>query len=759
MAHRLNILGTLDLRDAAGTPVSSVLQQPRRLGLLVYLALADRDGMVKRDTLLGLFWPEMSQESGRRALSQAIHFLRKALGRDAIIGRGIEDLALNPEAVGCDAARFQAAVKAGDLQTATATYVGDLLPGFYVSGAPELDQWLSNAREALRRSAAEVFWSAAEEAKHQGRTVSAAASARRAAGLASESETATRRLMEFLESIDDRAGALEAYDGLVRTLQTEYESTPSAKTRDIAERIRRSGAAALVQTDSSGLAPAVNRLRSLPWQDIRRRSKTLTGALIIMFAFVSLWGLGNRENRLAQPYSDASLIIETPEVFDAALHAPASRIITDASAALVAVPNLVVSTKGNARFRLEPTISGDNGEIRVSVSLVDVTSGTIVRSAVFHAHAADTAALRAAGHDVSEFARKAMGQYLRATTVASLKGQHAEALRQSMRARIKSDSLRDEGLVEYAVLTLERADSALSRAIDEHESAALYVERAEIAWKKHWLNRMPALADRQAADRAILTGIKHADAAIRIDRKNAAAQEIRGLFASTQWRSQSGEAGAGIHRREAELFLRSAVELNPNAIKAWNALSSILFTKGDFVEAYWAAEQGYAADTYLEIVDALTANLFSAALETGDLSAAARWCADLSRRSENDFTGAFCSLQLIARADAPTDGDVLRAETLVAKMTDGPEKEIFGPLMNSILAVVYARSGDAVRARALLAQSERGPSSDEAEELRAWAIMEMGHRAEALSILKQYVQKNPSTRAGVLRSVRFASHN
>src|SRR5688572_16321101 len=74
MDHRLNILGTLDLRDADGAAVSSILQQPRRLGLLVYLAMADRDGMVKRDTLLGLFWPDMTQENGRRALSQAIHF-------------------------------------------------------------------------------------------------------------------------------------------------------------------------------------------------------------------------------------------------------------------------------------------------------------------------------------------------------------------------------------------------------------------------------------------------------------------------------------------------------------------------------------------------------------------------------------------------------------------------------------------------------------------------------------------------------------
>ncbi|HEX6316915.1 MAG TPA: hypothetical protein VFZ73_18715, partial [Gemmatimonadaceae bacterium] len=92
MGFKLNILGTLELRDGENAPVSSILQQPRRLALLVYLAMAERDAMVKRDTLLGLFWPDMSQENGRRALSQAIHFLRRALGKDAIVGRGHEDV-------------------------------------------------------------------------------------------------------------------------------------------------------------------------------------------------------------------------------------------------------------------------------------------------------------------------------------------------------------------------------------------------------------------------------------------------------------------------------------------------------------------------------------------------------------------------------------------------------------------------------------------------------------------------------------------
>jgi len=75
MRYSLNILGTFELRDAHGAAVNSILQQPRRSALLVYLALADRDAMVKRDTLLGIFWPELTQEEReQRILVNFTHY-------------------------------------------------------------------------------------------------------------------------------------------------------------------------------------------------------------------------------------------------------------------------------------------------------------------------------------------------------------------------------------------------------------------------------------------------------------------------------------------------------------------------------------------------------------------------------------------------------------------------------------------------------------------------------------------------------------
>lgn len=763
MGYRLNILGTLDLRDGDGTVVNSVLQQPRRTALLVYLALAEGDCMVKRDTLLGLFWPEMTQEAGRRALSQAIHFLRKSLGRDAIIGRGMEDLALNRARVDCDAARFLAAARAGELEKAAANYGGDLLPGFFVSGVPELDQWLSNERDALRRNAAEIFWSVAEEARVQGHTVSAAASARRAAELACENESATRRLMEFLESIDDRAGALDAYDGLARRLQVEFESTPSTRTREIADRIRRNGGAPPVE---SAPAPSstIGRVRTLPWEDIRRRSKTLTGAVIIMIATLSLWGVGKRAGNVTDLRLDGSVVIDPAEVVDAAARIPAARVMSDAAAALVAVPTLTVFAESapaekaaSAHFRLEPKITSDHGELRITANLVDASSGKIVRSAVFRAAANDTAALAASALDMAEFARKAMGRELRIARILTLKSDDAETLRESMLARIRSDSLRDQGVPDYALLTLNRADELLGRAIANRPSAELYVERAEIARARAWINLLPPLQNLAESDRASAAGVRFADAAIRLDPRNADARVIRGLFSYNQWLTPSAEIDPEIHRASAERYLKTAVELNPKAARAWSALASILIAKGSFTEAYWAAERALDADTYMDVADAVTGSLFTAALETGDLTAADQWCGAIARRSGNSWNGAFCSLQLIARADSPSAGEVTRAQLILAAVSESPVNRPFVPLLNSIMAVIYAKNGNASRVSPLLAASENGPLADEAQPYKAWALLELGGSREARLILDRYVAKYPSMRAGVRRSARFSA--
>ncbi len=76
----LRTLGALELRGADGFEFRPILQQPKRLALLVYLAVATPRRFHRRDTLLGIFWPELDAEHARPALRRALYFLRRSLG-------------------------------------------------------------------------------------------------------------------------------------------------------------------------------------------------------------------------------------------------------------------------------------------------------------------------------------------------------------------------------------------------------------------------------------------------------------------------------------------------------------------------------------------------------------------------------------------------------------------------------------------------------------------------------------------------------
>jgi DNA-binding SARP family transcriptional activator len=235
---RLRTLGTLDLVGPDGRELRAVLAQPKRTALLVYLALASPRGFHRRDTLAGLLWPELDAPRARAALSTAVYNLRRALGADVLLGRGVEELGLEFGRVWCDAAAFDEAVRAGDLEAALDLYGGGLLPGLHLDGAPEWERWLERERGRLRERARAAAWTLAERAEQADDLPQAAAWWRRALLLAAGDERTHRHLIALLDRSGDRAGALREYDALVRWLRTEFEAEPSAETRALIRAVR-----------------------------------------------------------------------------------------------------------------------------------------------------------------------------------------------------------------------------------------------------------------------------------------------------------------------------------------------------------------------------------------------------------------------------------------------------------------------------------------------------------------------------------------
>jgi serine/threonine-protein kinase len=232
------ILGAVSLLGVDRRELRPVLAQPKRVALLAYLAAATSRGFHRRDSLLALFWPELDQEHARAALRQALHGLRRSLGDGSIESRGDEEIGLSASQVWCDAVAFDEAVRAGRHGDAVELHRGDLLDGFFLSGAPEFERWLEEERARRRRQACASAWILADSSHAAGDAALAVHWARRAAVFARDDEGAVRRLIALLGALGDRAGAVQAYDAFARRLVQEYEVEPAAETRALIAAVR-----------------------------------------------------------------------------------------------------------------------------------------------------------------------------------------------------------------------------------------------------------------------------------------------------------------------------------------------------------------------------------------------------------------------------------------------------------------------------------------------------------------------------------------
>ncbi len=238
------LLGTVNLTSAEGREARRLIGQPRRLALLAYLAAATPRGIQRRDHLLTLFWPELDQGHARAALRQALHVLREELGSHVLVCPGDEEVGLDFDVVRCDVAEFDCAVAAGRMTEALDLYRGELLEGFFISGAPEFERWQDDERRRLREMASRAAQALVEAAENGGDLATAAIWARRALRLAPHDEAQLRRLLTLLDLLGDRAGVLQAYDEFTRRLAAEFEAQPAAETQALVAAVRARATAA-----------------------------------------------------------------------------------------------------------------------------------------------------------------------------------------------------------------------------------------------------------------------------------------------------------------------------------------------------------------------------------------------------------------------------------------------------------------------------------------------------------------------------------
>jgi DNA-binding SARP family transcriptional activator len=234
----LRALGPIDLRRD-GTEITSVLTQPRRLALLLYLDCARPYGFHRRDRLIALLWPELDNADAREALSGEINHIRRELGENSIVTRG-EDVMLDPVYIRSSVRVLDAAITNGDHMRVIQLFQGPLADGLVVDEAPEFEQWLKDERQRIRDAVADAAWSLAEKSKESGRIADATSFARSAVSLTRDDEESVRKLMAFLESVGDVDGALRAYDEFSVWISGETDAYPSPDTDALRDKIRNS---------------------------------------------------------------------------------------------------------------------------------------------------------------------------------------------------------------------------------------------------------------------------------------------------------------------------------------------------------------------------------------------------------------------------------------------------------------------------------------------------------------------------------------
>lgn len=230
--------GRLGFSTGHDSDATALLNQPKRLALLLYVLLSQRGGSIARDRVTSVFWPESDAIRARNALRQALSFVRSCLGQDMIISVGRDGLAVAPH-LECDALNFERLLDANQKESALLLYGGEFLSGLHIAGSVAFSDWIDDRRQHFSRRAAKAAWDLSGECEARGELPRAAFWGKRALALSPFSESEVQRLLRLLERAGDFAGALRAFHGLQQALESEFGVKPSAETARLAASIRR----------------------------------------------------------------------------------------------------------------------------------------------------------------------------------------------------------------------------------------------------------------------------------------------------------------------------------------------------------------------------------------------------------------------------------------------------------------------------------------------------------------------------------------
>jgi DNA-binding SARP family transcriptional activator/transposase len=244
---RVHVLGEFRL-DRDGVPLDlGPKPSTRSLDIVRVLAVA-KDHTCAVQQIYDWLWPDADGDQAKAACEQALHRLRRLLGRPDLVVQREGRLRLAHDKVWVDLdfweARLAGALSSAsegttaeaDLNRAVMNFPGPLLSG--ESWAP----WLMPTSERLRASFIEVVMRLGKSFEQGGDPIRACEVYRRALDAYPTSERCYEALLRARLAMGDTAGALEDYYRCERTLATMLQSRPAPSIRALVANLLPSGA-------------------------------------------------------------------------------------------------------------------------------------------------------------------------------------------------------------------------------------------------------------------------------------------------------------------------------------------------------------------------------------------------------------------------------------------------------------------------------------------------------------------------------------
>jgi predicted ATPase/DNA-binding SARP family transcriptional activator len=238
----IHLLGQL-LVLLDGEPVTS-FESDKVRALLAYLAV-ESDRPHRREALVGLLWPDRSEQAALNNLRGALSNLRSAIHdhvatppfllatRQAIQFNPESDHWLDVSALAPLAASREAACPVQALEEAVSLYRGPFLEGFTVRDSEIFEEWALLKREQIGRQIARACQQLVAHYEQAGAYDQALGHAWRWTELEPLDEAAHRHLMRLLGANRQRAAALAHYETLCCMLDEELGVEPSEETAEL----------------------------------------------------------------------------------------------------------------------------------------------------------------------------------------------------------------------------------------------------------------------------------------------------------------------------------------------------------------------------------------------------------------------------------------------------------------------------------------------------------------------------------------------